>query len=1384
MGKGLRRCELTLGLGKGYGWITLYMNITLTLLRLITNECKAVLLGCFLAAVPLGAAETVLLDDPMDDLSSWTDLSHAVSWAGAPASGSTFENVGGVLQLNAAALNDAGMWGADGIRSFSAIDFPFPLSVAHATNTVTVEVRMKWDTVSAKGESNRVALMLLHDYPAAGVNTTPELKAGNFDDDWFGRPAYQVRIRGGFNATDAAPYLMYGGGLEPAGEFEKQMAGEDPLYWLPGFVSGAGGTTPGTSPDANYPASSWTMGTTAPAAETYKRYRYIVEPHAQSLWVDDDDDGAGFVKVVEMPLPLEANAPTDPEPPLYRYFEHFQALRLYFRSAGTGGGTADQVYVDSVKVTVDGDYALEPAETISLNNGNGDFHTTSEADSALTRYRFSDTIKNYPASMETTGLRYTGGAELESAARLEIVNGNASPIAGATGAGTKVRFRGVMDADGFGSYGSLVLMDNGHWVMEPEADLNFILDGSLFTRQLWVYGDGTGTLEIAEGFVADHTHDGTRGDGIASYRLSNTTLITHHTQSLPVAPRPDGSGGLQINGHLVFENAGGSSWITRTNAQTYTGAVWIGEDTTIRTETDLTHAGVTQYSSHMGTYWAANAFQTTGSDIHITKTGPADLIFAEETAFMAGSVLEVAEGGVVFLRNPADGFLKASPTTAAGAELKLEVASGARVAVDTELVEMARLDLKSGGSLVLEAQPDGTFPQINLAGNALLAGSLVLRNSGGHGLESNPADLLTAGGMLDTTALTLVNETSVDFATSVDGGTLKLQSAEPFDGREPKFFYYQSDGRFVYLGMGDSFSDGTEVPLSGWRVAGPEPAWMEEQPGGSGTWEVAYGNGEAVWNDSSGAGAHGRYHIATFAPGLDEGAFGEVSYDFVGGPSGSVPVLVIRRGVVIDEDWSDGAFDAAGWQLTSNPDGGFFSTGRTEPANGLAVRLDDFQWGVAFFHTDHFGAGPDDILVLKMTSFSDVAFNNAEFAKPEVAALHDNPDHQFGHEHAAELSRHYYTLSGANQLRPSVDNQENSLSNMHHSGGSTAATLENAETAMGIFRTVSDGTQVEVFGENRTTETLIVGKSLMEDNLIQISIPRSYEAGRGPVHRAGTDASNSLVGFSYAHVGVTSRTDANLDYATDAYDFMYLNSYYGNAGSQLTSGDLDNDGDTDAADLALLRAEFGRMHNPGGRMTALAEIPLAELPGGGSAPTVGFNANTGELVLLPDGSAVVAIVVEEGPVAAAMRSQLVWSGDWLAASMSDGLHWADASRLGVTVPVVLARYPVGTTAADFGDIHVGFAGGGTATLSVGTTSETPQQLEPLTLRESGGGTLEMRFASQPGFTYQIQQSAVLSGDWTHHGSSIAGDGSVHVIGVEEPLPGEGDFYRILIEPLP
>jgi hypothetical protein len=293
---------------------------------------------------------TVLLDDDFSNgLASWADLSTAVTWNGSPPNGSVFQINNGALNLNDEARGTP-MWNnPGGIRSFSAIDFRFPSPVRRPGSTITVEFRIRWASLSSTGENSRVAFMLLHDYPEGGLDLTPEARVMDFSREWWARPAYQVRIRGGFNPPDAASYFMYGGGRDIDGEFE--TAG-NPAFWLPGFVSGAGGVVPGTNPNQNYPLNGWWMGTTAPASTTFKRYRYVILDESQQLWINHNDDGQTWVLDMEMPLPFEENAPTDPAPPLYRYFDQIEGLRIYFRGSGAGA-SAPNVFLDRVKISVE-----------------------------------------------------------------------------------------------------------------------------------------------------------------------------------------------------------------------------------------------------------------------------------------------------------------------------------------------------------------------------------------------------------------------------------------------------------------------------------------------------------------------------------------------------------------------------------------------------------------------------------------------------------------------------------------------------------------------------------------------------------------------------------------------------------------------------------------------------------------------------------------------------------------------------------------------------------------------------------------------------------------------------------------------------------------------
>lgn len=288
-----------------------------------------------------------ILYDTFANLNQWKDLSTAVTWTSTPEAHTVFQispdgDSPHVLNLNDASRT-VGMWGENGIRAFSAIDHQFAEPILHRDSIVTIEFRARWEALNS-AEGNRMVIMLIHDYPEGGLDLTPDEKFNDFTQNWWARPAYQVRLRPGSpNVPGSFPILLYGGGNAAEGEFERN---DD--FWMPGFSSAPGGTAPGVG--SPWPNNGWTLGGFSPAATSYRRFRYVVKPNQQELWVNLADDGVEWMLVAEMPLPFEEDAP--PGAPLYRYFEHFEGIRIYFRSPGSGN-SARNVYVDEIRVTVE-----------------------------------------------------------------------------------------------------------------------------------------------------------------------------------------------------------------------------------------------------------------------------------------------------------------------------------------------------------------------------------------------------------------------------------------------------------------------------------------------------------------------------------------------------------------------------------------------------------------------------------------------------------------------------------------------------------------------------------------------------------------------------------------------------------------------------------------------------------------------------------------------------------------------------------------------------------------------------------------------------------------------------------------------------------------------
>jgi hypothetical protein len=238
-----------------------------------------------------------------------------------------------------------------------------------------------------------------------------------------------------------------------------------------------------------------------------------------------------------------------------------------------------------------------PGYTLSIDNATGD-HLRALRLAGKPQVAFAGLINagadSYPpvSQLRTVGLELRPeGEQIVEADVLSILGG--SPVVAVSGDAGSVRFGGRWQANTGSVISWLRLAEGGHFSLTENAQMDFIKEG-FFTLQLWVTGDGSGTLELEEGFIADRTDGGLEQSGIGSIRMGAGTLISHRSANLPLGYRPRSDGSAQTNGHLVFENRPGNRWIVRGEDQVYPGAVWIFKGMEVVAETNLTHVGITE----------------------------------------------------------------------------------------------------------------------------------------------------------------------------------------------------------------------------------------------------------------------------------------------------------------------------------------------------------------------------------------------------------------------------------------------------------------------------------------------------------------------------------------------------------------------------------------------------------------------------------------------------------------------------------------------------------------------------------------------------------------------------------------------------------------------
>jgi hypothetical protein len=267
---------------------------------------------------------------------------------------------------------------------------------------------------------------------------------------------------------------------------------------------------------------------------------------------------------------------------------------------------------------------------------------------------FRESVNPYSALLLERGLHFYN--KQLNVMDNDIIKNNlrSSPILGTHGYNTVVQYTGHFIADGGQSKSSLVLMDSARFVCTGETSFDLIND-AFYGRPLWIHGDGTGILELKEDFIADLSAYGTVQEGIHSLRISDATLITHHTQNIPITYLPtEDPDSPCVYSHIYFENKGYSYWKILSNNQEYKGGLVIRDCIlTIIAEKDLIFSGVKETAPGF-TNWGGLLMSTQHDTVPpvLIKKGNADIICSGNGGFVKGSTIRIEQGTFEFQADP------------------------------------------------------------------------------------------------------------------------------------------------------------------------------------------------------------------------------------------------------------------------------------------------------------------------------------------------------------------------------------------------------------------------------------------------------------------------------------------------------------------------------------------------------------------------------------------------------------------------------------------------------------------------------------------------------------------------------------------------------------
>ena len=325
-------------------------------------------------------------------------------------------------------------------------------------------------------------------------------------------------------------------------------------------------------------------------------------------------------------------------------------------------GNVGQV-VQTTSLTAEGTITLPPG--VALHVAGSSFAGAGEIRAGDITLTDNESI----SSLDRRGLHFA--ATPTAPVRIRLVPNdpaNGDPVFGVR-PGTRVVWDGALEARGAGSKPWLSIASGSTLVFGPNHTVNTVHPELLLASDLRVTGAGRpSTLELDPAFHADLGSQPNPTGGLASLNLNNTTLITHHSQSLPSIWRQHAFGGTNRYGRIAFDS-GFSQWFVRTNSHEYSGQIKFGSSINLQVESELT------YSGRVDTKFDAS-FRVDADAVSIptiNKLGPGTLNIKGDQGyamvFGQKPAMRVEAGTVNFYTDPGAGWFNGNYTRDAGGDI-------------------------------------------------------------------------------------------------------------------------------------------------------------------------------------------------------------------------------------------------------------------------------------------------------------------------------------------------------------------------------------------------------------------------------------------------------------------------------------------------------------------------------------------------------------------------------------------------------------------------------------------------------------------------------------------------------------------------------------------